>query len=170
MSGPSVSDVIKEAARMMSSYLLETEGLSHFTEEELLARLEITKIALTGVLGTSMFLSDDGFAFCKALGFDVGLAVRKPDGSEFIFYPAKNFGLDSPQSSPRFAKQEPLLATPAPLAAVVPAVIPPFMSALPFSQKKKPIGFFQNLISPTPKAETADPEANPLSEINEYEV
>ena len=178
MSGPSGNDVLREASRMMSDCLLETEGLSHLTEDEIMSRLEITRMAITGVLRTSSFLSDDGFAFCKALGFDLGISVRKPDGMEFTFYPARNFGPDSVQSSPRPAKQEvpstpPTTSVPPRLPSVLlPAPASSRASALPFVEKRRnrPIGFIQQFLNPTPKAETADPEASPLPGINEYEV
>jgi hypothetical protein len=161
MSGPTGHDVMKEAAKMMSDCLLKTEGLSRFTEEELLARLEITKMALTGVLGTSLFLSDDGFSLCKALGFDIGIAVRRPDGSEFIFYPAKNFGPNSMQSSPRFARQEVPDVPPVPLALTgAPSDLPLI--------KKNPIGFLQQFLTPTIKANIATSDAVPLPEFNGY--
>lgn len=166
MSGPSGTDVLKEAAKMMSEYLLETEGLSHLTADELLVQLEISRMAITGVIGTSVFLMQDGMDFCKSLGFDVGLAVRKPDGTEFIFYPAKNFGPNSVQVSPRLAKQELPPATP---IASIPGVLPPSLSALPFASTRRPIGFIQQFLHPTPKAETADQETNPFPGINEYE-
>ena len=167
MSGPSASDVLKDAARMMSEYLLETEGLSHLTVDELLVRLEISRMAITGVIGTSAFLMHDGMDFCKSLGFDVGLAVRKPDGTEFIFYPARNFGPDSIQTSPRFAQQEKL-----PAAAVSPPTGThnlPAVISFAKNEHRRPIGFIQQFLHPTPKAETADQETNPFPGINEYE-
>ena len=159
MSGPSSHEVLKDAAEMMSEYLLETEGLSNLTAEELMLRLELIRPVATGILGESFFMSDDGFAFCKALGFDMGLAVRRPDGSEFIFYPAKNFGPNSAQSDPKPAKAE------------VPKVSSPasdYVSALPFSvrniPKMRPIGFMHT----THKADEAGPE-KAFPGINEYE-
>lgn len=183
MSGPSGQDVLKCAAQMMSELLLQTEGLSDLTTKELMERLEITRNAATGILGESFFLPDDGFALCQALGFDLGIAVRKSDGSEFIFYPAKNFGLHSMQSDPKPAKLEtpptPPAAIPAPPvttsagrppSVLLPAATHGSVSALPFSTKKgRTIGFLQQFLHPTPKADTADPE-NPFPGINEYEV
>lgn len=130
MSGPAASDVLKGACKMMSDYLLESEGLSQLTPEELMEKLELTRGAATGVLGTSFFMAEDGYSFCKALQFDIGIAVRKPDGTELIFYPARNFGLNSLQSSPKPAKQE------APPTTIVPIT------------RKGPIGFLRDQLYP----------------------
>lgn len=170
MAGLSGHEVLKEAAAMMSEFLLEKEGLSELTAEEIMSRIDITKMAITGVLGTSTFLTDDGFALCKGLGFDIGIAVRKPDGSEFIFYPARNFGPYSPQSSPKPAEIEPSPAVPGPKSILLPAPLTAPDASAPTSAKtKRPIGFIQHLLHLTPKADMADPE-NPFPGINEYEV
>lgn len=174
MSGPAASDVLKEAAKMMGEYLLEEEGLSHLTPEELVARLEITKIAATGVLGTSFFMAEDSYALCKALGFDLGIAVRKLDGTEFVFYPARNFGLNSVQTIPKPAKQEepPVSSTPAPASKTIllSAEVHGPVSALPFAKPKRAIGFIQQFLHPTPKAEPAAQDADAILGSEEYEV